>query len=66
MSARELVVLGTASQAPAGRVRRLVLTHVSQRYPDPTRFIDEAAAAYGGDIVLAADLARVPVPARAC
>jgi ribonuclease Z len=41
-----------------------VLTHFSQRYPDPARFGAEAAAAFGGEIVVAADLDRVPVPAR--
>ncbi len=45
-------------------VRRLVLTHFSQRYDDPTAFADEAAAHFGGDIVIARDLVRVPVPSR--
>ena len=45
-------------------VRRLVLTHFSQRYGDPGRFADEAAAVYDGDLVVAADLDVVPVPAR--
>ena len=45
-------------------VRRLVLTHFSQRYPDPRRFAEEAAAVYDGDLVVAADLDRVPVPPR--
>jgi ribonuclease Z len=45
-------------------VRRLVLTHFSGRYTDPRRFHDEAAAVFGGDIVVAEDLMRVPVPAR--
>jgi ribonuclease Z len=45
-------------------VRRLVLTHFSQRYPHPGRFADEAAAVYDGDLVVAADLDRVPVPPR--
>jgi ribonuclease Z len=46
-------------------VRRLVLTHFSQRYPDPSRFADEAAAVFDGDLVVAADLGTVPVPRRA-
>ena len=50
--------------ADAG-VRRLVLTHFSQRYPDPGRFEEEARAAFDGDLVVATDLQRVPVPARA-
>ncbi len=46
-------------------VRTLVLTHFSQRYPDAAdRYAEEAAAVYGGDIVVAEDLMRVPVPAR--
>ena len=49
--------------ADAG-VRRLVLTHFSQRYADPRRFEDEAGAEFDGDLVVAADLQRVAVPAR--
>lgn len=47
-------------------VRTLVLTHFSQRYAhqDPQRFADEAGAVFGGEIVVAADLARIPVPRR--
>ncbi|PRY49797.1 ribonuclease Z [Geodermatophilus tzadiensis] len=45
-------------------VRRLVLSHFSQRYRDPRRLEDEARAEYDGDLVVAADLQRVPVPAR--
>jgi ribonuclease Z len=45
-------------------VRRLVLTHFSQRYPDPMAFRDEAAAVFDGDLVVAADLATVAVPRR--
>ncbi|GAA1332826.1 ribonuclease Z [Pseudonocardia xinjiangensis] len=47
--------------AAAGGVRRLVLTHFSQRYPDPARFHAEAAAEFDGEIVVAQDLMRVPV-----
>lgn len=50
--------------AAACGVRRLVLTHFSQRYADATRFRDEAAEVFGGDLVVAEDLMRVPVPAR--
>ncbi|SFT52110.1 RNAse Z [Geodermatophilus amargosae] len=50
--------------AQAG-VRRLVLTHFSQRYPDPRAFEEEARAEFDGDLVVAADLQRVPVPPRA-
>jgi len=45
-------------------VRRLVLTHFSQRYTDPRRHCDEAAEVYSGDLVVAEDLTRVDVPAR--
>jgi ribonuclease Z len=53
-----------ATVAAACGVRRLVLTHFSQRYPDPARFADEAAAVFTGDLVVAEDLATVPVPRR--
>jgi ribonuclease Z len=58
----------TAGQAAAvareSRVRTLVLTHFSQRYVSPERFLDEARAEFAGDIVVAEDLMRVPVPPR--
>ncbi len=53
-----------ARVAAESGVRRLVLTHFSQRYTDPARFLDEAREHFAGDIVVAEDLARVPVPAR--
>lgn len=46
-------------------VRRLVLTHFSQRYPDTERHRAEAAEVYSGDLVVAEDLMRVRVPPRA-
>ncbi|MFI5935555.1 ribonuclease Z [Actinoplanes sp. NPDC051494] len=52
------------SVARQSGVRTLVLTHFSQRYPDSKRFLDEARAEFDGDIVLAEDLMRVPVPPR--
>ncbi|MBB2912210.1 ribonuclease Z [Streptosporangium becharense] len=66
---------GHLTAAQAGRVaaesgaRRLVLTHISERYDarDEPRFLAEAGEAFGGDdgdIVLARDLLRVPVPRR--
>ncbi|WP_373286903.1 MBL fold metallo-hydrolase [Thermopolyspora flexuosa] len=63
---------GHLTAAQAGRVaaecniRRLVLTHFSERYStdDEPRFLAEAAEHYTGDIVLARDLLRVPVPKR--
>ena len=48
--------------AEAG-VRRLALTHFSQRYPDTEPFLEEASAVFD-DVVVAADLARIPVPPR--
>jgi ribonuclease Z len=45
-------------------VRRLVLTHFSQRYPDLAGHRDEAAEVFGGDLVVAQDLMRIPVPKR--
>lgn len=55
--------------AAESRVRTLVLTHFSQRYTEPshtepTRFHDEAAEVFGGDIVVARDVSRIPVPRR--
>ena len=45
-------------------VRKLVLTHFSQRYTDPRLFHDEAAEVFGGEVVVASDLDRVGVPKR--
>ncbi len=53
-----------AQVAAESGVRRLVLTHFSQRYRDSARFRDEAAEVFDGDIVVAEDLARIPVPER--
>jgi ribonuclease Z len=48
--------------ARACGVRLLVLTHFSQRYDDPRRFRDEAAAEFDGEIVVADDLMHIPLP----
>ncbi len=63
---------GHLTAAEAGRIaaeagaRLLVLTHFSQRYAhqEPRRFADEAATAFGGEITVAADFDRIPVPRR--
>ncbi|MFJ9146555.1 ribonuclease Z [Streptomyces sp. NPDC102270] len=46
-------------------VRHLVLTHFSQRYSEPAEFERQArAAGYEGELTVAHDLLRVPVPKR--
>jgi len=63
---------GHLTAGQAGRVaaecgvRLLVLTHFSQRYAgaDGEAFAAEATARFGGEIVAASDLMRIPVPAR--
>ncbi|GAA5164673.1 ribonuclease Z [Pseudonocardia eucalypti] len=61
---------GHLTSAQAGEVardcgvRRLVLTHFSQRYRDAREFAAEAAEFFDGDIVLAEDLATIPLPPR--
>ena len=51
-------------------MRLLVLTHFSQRYESDSgsggvdRLAREAAEVFGGEVVLAHDLSRVPVPLR--
>ncbi|MFD3676591.1 ribonuclease Z [Streptomyces sp. NPDC058613] len=55
-----------AGVAREAGVRHLVLTHFSQRYPDPSEFERQArAAGFEGELTVAADLIRVPVPRRA-
>jgi len=49
-----------AAQAGA---RRLVLSHFSRRYPDMQTFADEAGEEFD-DVILAADLDHIGVPAR--
>ncbi|MFD7629821.1 ribonuclease Z [Streptomyces sp. NPDC059851] len=54
-----------ARVAREGGVRHLVLTHFSQRYGDPFAFERQArAAGFEGELTIAADLARVPLPKR--
>ncbi|MFF4171958.1 ribonuclease Z [Streptomyces sp. NPDC001744] len=59
----------TAGQAAAvardAGVRHLVLTHFSQRYHDPAAFERQAReAGFDGELSIARDLMRVPVPKR--
>ncbi|CAL9576878.1 Ribonuclease Z [Streptomyces sp. enrichment culture] len=54
-----------ARVAKASDVRHLVLTHFSQRYTDPEEFERQArAAGFEGELTVAHDLQRVPVPKR--
>jgi ribonuclease Z len=52
--------------AAESRARLLVLTHFSQRYDheDSRRLAGQAETAFGGPVVLARDLDRIPMPAR--
>jgi ribonuclease Z len=60
-----LTVGQAARVARDGGVRHLVLTHFSQRYNDPDEFERQArAAGYEGELTVAHDLLRVPVPKR--
>lgn len=63
--AGHLTVGQAARLARRAGARRVVLTHLSQRYPGTAAHLAEArAAAPGLDLVVATDLARVPVPPR--
>lgn len=53
-----------ARVATAAGVRTLVLTHFSQRYPELSGHYAEASRYFDGELVVATDLLRVPVPAR--
>jgi ribonuclease Z len=54
-----------AKVAQEAGVRHLVLTHFSQRYSDPEEFERQArAAGFEGELTVADDLMRVPVPKR--
>ena len=59
-----LTALEAATVAARAGVRSLVLTHFSQRYTDPTEFEREARTVFDGELTVAADLDRVPVPRR--
>lgn len=58
-----LTASGAARLAQEAGARQVVLTHLSQRYPDRTGHLADArAAAPGLDVHVAADLDVVPVP----
>ncbi|WP_329583804.1 ribonuclease Z [Kitasatospora sp. NBC_01250] len=59
-----LTAAQAARLAAAAGVRTLVLTHFSQRYPDLAGHLAEAREHFDGELVIAEDLARVPVPPR--
>lgn len=59
-----LTAAEAARVAAEAGVRTLVLTHFSQRYTDPSAFLAEARRYFDGEIVVAEDLLRVPVPPR--
>jgi ribonuclease Z len=62
---RHLTARQAGQIAAGGRARRLVLTHFSQRYTDPVLFGRQAReAGFEGDLTVAEDLMRVPVPKR--
>ncbi|MEV8315601.1 ribonuclease Z [Streptomyces sp. NPDC059900] len=60
-----LTVGQAARVAVESGVRHLVLTHFSQRYPDPGVFEQQARdAGFDGELTVAQDLLRVPLPKR--
>jgi ribonuclease Z len=60
---RHLTAAQAGRIAAESGVRRLVITHFSQRYPDE-RVLREEAGTLFDDVVAAHDLLRVPLPAR--
>ncbi len=58
-----MTAAGASRLAREGGVRRLVLTHFSQRYLSTEPFLAEASALHD-DVIIADDLVRVPAPAR--
>jgi ribonuclease Z len=60
-SVGHLTAAQAARIAAEAGVRKLVLTHFSQRHPDASGFGDEAARHFGGEIVVARELDRISV-----
>ena len=58
-----LTACSAAEMARDAGVRKLVLTHLSQRYPTPLEHQAEAAAVFR-DVVVAEDLNRIAIPPR--
>ncbi len=62
---------GHLTAAQAGRlaeeagVRHLVLSHLSERYPNPDGHLREASAVFGGQLTVAEDFDLIPVPPKA-
>lgn len=63
LSHRHMTAVQSATLAKEGGVRRLALTHFSQRYQDLAPFREEASAIHP-DVVVCEDLVHVPVPPR--
>ncbi|MGW0806824.1 ribonuclease Z [Nonomuraea sp. NPDC002799] len=61
-----LTAFETGVVAADAGVRRLVLTHFSERYgfDDEPAFIAEVRRSFDGEVLLARDLMRIPVPRR--
>ncbi len=58
-----LTARSAAEMARDAGVRKLVLTHLSQRYPTPHEHLAEATAVFP-DVVVAEDLDRFTLPPR--
>jgi ribonuclease Z len=63
LSHRHMTAVQSATLAKEAGVRRLALTHFSQRYQDLTPFREEASAIHP-DVVVCEDLVHVAVPPR--
>ena len=61
---RHLTAADAGRLAQAAGARRLVLTHFSQRYGDPEPLGREAAQHFEGEVIVARELQRIPLPPR--